>query len=448
MKLRKILALLLALVMLVSLVACGAQDDANASNDAPPAADDSAANETVAAEEPVDVEITEPIEIEFWYQNNAVYVQVFDELVAKFNSENDKGITVVATGFDASALESAITAGLMDGSAPALFYTRSNAYYGNLCAEGVLQNLAGYDLPLNEVAVTAGTYADGGLYAAALGYQPICLAYNKDILAENNVAVPTNFDELVAAVQALNAAGYDGLTYPGGAAGHVWLSRAVFHTSLGTAGYKALEEGIDDGSITAMSDDVVAALNSMSELGALLGTGNDTMAQDVLYTMFANGETPFVFMQPSNLITNEAFANVNAGILPVFCNSSDGSFYGEITCMMSMNKAASDEEKTAATEFMRFVLSEESMSTYANITCEMTGVDGTVPTHRYGTEFVDAVAANGMTLRSLTSVSMTEFWKSELDNMLLEILFNDGDVATLVENFNNHLADADIASMG
>lgn len=440
MKLRKILALVLALMMLVSLVACGAEEDADA-----PAENQGAAEATEAPkiEEPAG---TDPIEIQFWYQNNAVYITAFDELAAKFNESNDKGITVVATGYDSSALETAVTAGMMDGSAPVLFYTRSNAYFANLCGEGMLEDLSGYGLPLNDIAVTAATHADGGLYAAALGYQPICLAYNKDILAANNIAVPTNFAELESAVNALKAAGYDGIAYPGGAAGHVWLSRAVFHTTMGTAGYKGLEEGIDDGSITALPDDAVAALNSMSDLGALLCSGADTMTQDVLFTMFSTGEIPMVFIQPSNLITNEAFANVNAGILPVYSASGNGEFYGEITCMMSMNKQSSDAEKAAALEFIKFVLTEESMTSFANITCDMTTVD-VMPDHRYGSEFVDAVASEGMTLRSLTQVSKSEFWKSELDNMILEIIFSGADANAEIEAFNEHLVDAEIASM-
>ena len=444
MKIRKLLAFVLALIMLASLVGCGAKEEAAAPEDAQDVVKEEAPKEeTPKIEEPAG---DEPIEIQFWYQNNATYVTAFDELAAKFNETNGKGITVVATGYDSSALESAVTAGMMDGTAPVLFYTRSNAYFANLCGEGMLEDLSGYGLPLNDIAVTAATRADGGLYAAALGYQPICLAYNKDIFAENNIAVPTNYAELEAAVNTLKAAGYDGIAYPGGAAGHVWLSRAVFHTTMGTAGYKALEEGIDAGTITALPDDAVAALNSMSELGGLLCSGADTMTQDVLFTMFSTGEIPMVFIQPSNLITSEAFADINAGILPVYSNSGNGEFYGEITCMMSMNKQSADEEKSAALEFIKFVMAEENMTSFANITCDMTTID-VMPDHRYGSEFVDAVAAEGMTLRSLTQVSKSEFWKSELDNMILEIIFSGADANAKIEDFNQHLVDAEIASM-
>ena len=87
MKLRKILALVLALMMLTSLAACGAKEEPAAPTE------NQGTAEPPKIEEPAG---DEPIEIQFWYQNNATYVTAFDELAAKFNESNDKGITVVA----------------------------------------------------------------------------------------------------------------------------------------------------------------------------------------------------------------------------------------------------------------------------------------------------------------------------------------------------------------
>ena len=195
---KKFFALLLALTMVLSLVACGG------SNDAAESTDDAATEETA---EGVTVEV---IAAQYGTQT-ADWWKGFE---ADFEAANE-GIDLVVDVVSWNDIYTVVNTRVANGEAPDLLNIDVFADYQ---ADGLL-------MPVEEW-VSDETYAkfypafleqsviDGTVWAVPDLASARALYYNKDILAAAGVEVPTTWEELTAACEALKA--YDPEIYPWG----------------------------------------------------------------------------------------------------------------------------------------------------------------------------------------------------------------------------------------
>lgn len=441
---KKAVSILLALGMILSLAACSANDPTpspKAPASTPGATTEDAANIVQEAEN---------IEVEFWYQNSN-YTTWIEKMAADFHAVHENiTITPVIHGTD-EALTAALTAAFQDNSAPAIFHCRVNASYASYVDAGLMEDLSNYDFASKiSESLKEGASMNGILGAAPLGYSAFCVIYNQDIFDELGLTAPRNFDEMLNVVNACKDVGYGGIAYPGGNAGHVWLSRAMWFSTM-QAEYKNFEEGIDNGTITDLTEypDAMDAMRSMSAYGAndLWYNGSDSMAFDAELTLFTNRECAMIVTYTGQMIAQEALADMNLGIFPFASLTSNGTYYGEVNNMIGMWSGATDEQKAASALFIDFCLQDDNLSYYASTLGELVSVDGIVADHKYGELFAKEMVDPGITMRALAVDHNTEYWKAELDAMLLDFTFNGADVDSNVETYSQHLKEADIASI-
>jgi ABC-type glycerol-3-phosphate transport system substrate-binding protein len=170
------------------------------------------------------------------------------------------------------------------------------------------------------------------------------------------------------------------------------------------------------------------------------------MDGDTEMTLFANGECAMMITYTGQMVAQESLKDMNLGIFPILSLTGDQSYYGEFNNMISVYAGASDEQKAAAMRFLDFILSEENLTFYASKLGELVSIDGIVANHKYGELFANEIANRGITLRFLAVNHNTEYWKAEMDNMLLGFAFNGDDVDTALASFIEYLQDADIAT--
>ena len=196
---KKFFALLLALTMVLSLVACGGSDDA-----AETPADDAATEETV---EGVTVEV---IAAQYGTQT-ADWWKGFE---ADFEAANE-GIDLVVDVVSWNDIYTVVNTRVANGEAPDLLNIDVFADY---VADDLL--LPAEDWVSDETyakfypAFLEQSVIDGTVWAVPDLASARALYYNKDILAAAGVEVPTTWDELTAACEALKA--YDPEIYPWG----------------------------------------------------------------------------------------------------------------------------------------------------------------------------------------------------------------------------------------
>ena len=199
---KKLIALLLALVMVIGLVACGNAPAADApAAEAPkadaPAADAPAADAPAASGDKTTVEV---IAAEYGTQTKAWW-KGFEEKFEAANSDIDLVVDVVSW----NDIYAVVSTRIANGQAPDLLNIDSYADYYN---DGLL-------LPASEW-VSEETYAkfyesflaesmdeDGVVWAVPDLASARALYVNTDILAEAGVEIPTTWTELVAACQAI-----------------------------------------------------------------------------------------------------------------------------------------------------------------------------------------------------------------------------------------------------
>ncbi|MBR5618020.1 MAG: carbohydrate ABC transporter substrate-binding protein [Oscillospiraceae bacterium] len=211
---KKIIALLLALVLALSLVACGAAPTA------PEAPKTDAPAENAPAAEPVTIKVAA---IETAYGS-----QVWVDVAAAFEAET--GIKVELT--TDKNLEDVLTGPMQNGEYPDVVHLATGRPAGLteqlIKANGMhdLTNMLSLTIPGEDIKVSdkiaggftdniiCSPYGDGKTYLAPMFYSPCGLFYNAKLFEEKGWEVPTTWDEMWALGDKAAAEGIALFTYP------------------------------------------------------------------------------------------------------------------------------------------------------------------------------------------------------------------------------------------
>lgn len=220
MKMRKILALLLAVLMVASFAAC------KTSKTEEPGTENPDASMEPAKEWPA---IPEGTVLKFWHGMSGPNGEAVELLIAKFNEENEFGITVEGTfqgGY--SDLHTKLVSALQGGDIPHIAQAYANNIMVYLDSDAIVQLdeyifdsqvgvedwqdiLAGY-------REENSNYPDGKFYSLPFNKSTEVLYYNETFFDENDIAVPATWDELkdsamkASEILGKPAFGYDSLS--------------------------------------------------------------------------------------------------------------------------------------------------------------------------------------------------------------------------------------------
>ncbi len=337
---KKIIALLLVLAMAFGLVACGGSE-APAATEAPKA-DAPAATEAPAApaEEKVEVKM---IAAQYGNETAAWWA----DFVAKFNAANE-GINLVVDVVSWNDIYTVVNTQIANGAAPDLLNIDGFADYQ---ADGLL-------LPAEDW-VSEATYAkffdsflaesvvDDTVWAVPDLASARALYYNADILAAAGVEVPTTWDELKAACEAIKA--YDAEIYPWGVDMTTDEGQACF-------AYYAWNNGGGftdaEGNWTLNSAENVEAVEFIVDMvkSGLTNTDPTTETRYDLQEMFASGKV--AMMIGPNQISKycEANGGINYGVASLPTNGDKaGASVGVMDRIMCFDNDYTDAELAAIT---------------------------------------------------------------------------------------------------
>jgi len=339
---KKIISLLLALVMVLSLAACGAKAEAPAA-EAPKA--DAPAAEAPKAEAPAAAEKVEVNMIAAQYGNETA--DWWADFVAKFNAANEN-INLVVDVVSWNDIYTVVNTRIANGQAPDLLNIDVFADYQ---ADGLL-------LPAEDWC-SAETYAkffpsflaesvvDDVVWAVPDLASARALYYNADILEAAGVAVPTTWEELKAAAAAIKA--YDAEIYPWGVDMTTDEGQACF-------AYYAWNNGggfVDaDGNWTLNSAENVEAVEFIVSMvkDGLTNTDPTTETRYDLQDMFAAGKV--AMMIGPNQISKycEQNGGINYGIASLPTNGDKaGASVGVMDRIMCFDNGYTAEELAAVT---------------------------------------------------------------------------------------------------
>ncbi|MDN3310325.1 extracellular solute-binding protein [Microbacterium oryzae] len=189
-----------------------------------------------------------------------------------------------------------------------------------------------YDLDaLSESMLSALTF-DGTLYALPMQGQMFILAYREDVFDELGLEVPTTFDEMISAAQAIQDAGT--MDYP---IALPWLATSDVSTSFEAMMNSLGSDFVDaDGNVTLDTDDARTALEAMTSLVPYMDPQVLTFDQPSVQQQMYNGTAAMSIMFSGRmndlmLETNSEFFDDIAFAAPPKANADAEYAYNRVS---------------------------------------------------------------------------------------------------------------------
>ena len=237
---KKLIAMLLALVMVVGLCACTVTDNSTPATEAPAT---SAGEETPATEAAAPAET---VEISLWTYPIGKWVdeETVKSLIADFNAVYPN-ITVNVEYLDYQNGDDKVNTAIEGGQAPDIIMEGPERLIANWGAKGLMVNLA--DLVPDgtyESVITSCTSANGEIYEMPVCMTAHCMAINRDVFEAAGALQYLNeethtwnsVEDFFKAVQAVYDAGYEyvGTIYCGGQGGDQGTRALITNVGGGT----------------------------------------------------------------------------------------------------------------------------------------------------------------------------------------------------------------------
>lgn len=201
------------------------------------------------------------------------------------------------------------TAGMIltsDAAPDLMEYNKGNSHAGRLASQGLITDLTdvvkeyGWDEKIPDSIEATARYTDG-LMAGEQWYgvpnygEFVPLYFNKTLLEENNIAVPTTLEELEAAFAAFKAQGTTPLGLSGAEfpAHQLWYQLALTQADANWVNAYQLYEG-DYTFAEGPAKFGLDTLRNWTDEGYVDPASSSLKAEDI-GTLFAKGQTPFAY---------------------------------------------------------------------------------------------------------------------------------------------------------
>lgn len=360
---KKLVLPLILLLFMVILTACNADKG----------------NESVKGEDSKGGDI---VEIDFFHRwPNEPRKSFYDEKIKQFMAENPNVKINVDSVLNDSYKEK-IKVLVSSDNLPDIFTAWSDSFAQNLVSSekimslnDVISNDTDWSSKIIESQYGGFTF-DEVTYGVPFTVDGKAFFYNKAIFKENNIAVPSTYDELIGALDKLQEAGYkeplvEGLT-------NTW---AISHY-LGSIFERVVDPSVlkkDYNQTTSEFTDAgyITGLEIFQELTSYMGDLSTAIDHEAARNMFGNGEVPVLYMQFAEIKMVEDIGDVEIGFFN-FPEVSNGK--GNQTSLTGapegwmLSKTAPKE----AVEFLKFLTSEETAFEFTKTDGQLNAIKGAV----------------------------------------------------------------------
>lgn len=218
----------------------------------------------------------------------------YNKAIADFEDANP-GVKIKHETFENESYKTTIAASVTGNDLPDIFYTWGGGFSAPFIASGNVLALDEYftdeySSQISDAALTYATY-DDKLYGVTYTTPISTLFYNKKIFEENDVKVPTTFDELVEACEKLKA---NDITPIGISAKDTWvLAMTHDNLTLKSAGHEKVISALTGGGESYNQPEFIEASTNFKKLidmGAFI-EGAAGMSNDEASAEFYAGRT-------------------------------------------------------------------------------------------------------------------------------------------------------------
>lgn len=434
---KKIIALLMAATMVLSSAACGTTPDEdrespkdNLDLDWTKGADASGGNVT--------------LRVATWRKYDKDY---YEEIARRFEEKYDWIDVQIEITPDANSYYSNLQADLASGVAPDVFDSHPTEKLIVYSEEGMIAPQTDFDYMKNyKEEAKKITTLSGENYGYMNAYNYFGFIYNVDIFEKEGVSVPTTPDEFISVVNKLKAAGYGGAVVAGTTFGAGAMGDAAYLVSLGSEGYDALRQGIDDGSVTDISTvkGVPEALDTLSTYiqNDVFYNAWEAISYEAGISLFAQEKSAIMYSGSYMFGEGDHFEDMNVGFFPfpTYANTKTTLAEGAQTTVInaaSANLGAAKlwVEHLASPEIAQYYCTQaEMMSTIEGVTVESDTLD---MINRY---------VDGYAIKTLVEPENSEYWATGFAKILEGVVLEGQDWKELVKFYRSKLEEYDLAS--
>lgn len=442
---KKMMALLLTIVMLVCLAACGGSEmgnkDGNGNFDPGTTPEDG--YDWSAGADGSGGEVT--LRVATWRKNDLPY---YEEIVRRFEETYDWITVELEINADSSSYSTNLQADIMSGTAPDVFDLHAGDKMVAYAQEGIIAPQTDFDYMnhYNEGAKKITTI-NGDNYGYMNAYNYFGFLYNKDIFEEEGVTVPKTPEEMIAVVNKLKAAGYGGAVMAGATYGASAITNSTFLICLGTNGFAAMQNGLDDGSITDL-----AAVPGVSEAYETMQTYTENdiwynayagISYEAGLSLFAQEKSAIVYCGSYMFGEKDNYCpDINMGFFPVPTYANNGMTYAEAAQTSLINAAS--QHLGAAKLWIEFLATAEISEYYCTNAKMLSTIDGVEPNFEEAEELL--ASSSGYAIRPVTEPENYEYWGSGFGQIAYAVIFEGKDWEDLVFLFNKKLEEYDLAN--
>ncbi len=293
------------------------------------------------------------------------YLEDYQSIIDDFNANNEFGVTVNMEFYENEQYKTKLTTVMASNAVPDIFFTWELSYLEPFVSGGKVADITSYlesdqdwKNSFAEGTLDLLTY-DGKNYAIPTQKSLCVMFYNKQIFADNNITVPTTYDEFLAACETLKAAGVTPLAMSGS---DTWIpAQFVQQISNGIAGMD-LYNGICDGSKNwndAAHVEAATELQNMVNAG-YFQDGFIGMGPEESTALFESGKTAMYFQGAwdcGRISASEVGENAGAFILPAKNAQYNNISVGSVDTSFAISETC--ENKDAAVAFLKYWTSKE-----------------------------------------------------------------------------------------
>lgn len=307
-----------------------------------------------------------PVELTFWHGYTEADGDVLEQIVDDFNAAHDGEITITTQVNPWDVIDDTFLPALSADNGPEIVAMPAERLpvYADRGAFVELDDFYADDEAtpdLNAGALDMVT-VDDTAYGVPTGFVPLTMFYNRALLDAAGVAVPTTWDEWVAAAQALTVdENGDGTPeqYGLALADHATVGNGVWPTLFYGNGGAIVEDGeaVIDSPENAETlefwHDAIAA-------GKISPTGVDGVSGD---SLFSSGRVAMYIGGPWMATVSEE-NGIDYGIAPIPAGPEEQAA-SAIGVSMALTRQADQAQQAAAQEFFSFFLSREESVAWA-----------------------------------------------------------------------------------
>lgn len=322
------------------------------------------------------------IELEFFQQQGEEAIQAgYEVIIADFQKENPDIVIKQNTVPDSlKVLASRIAT---DDIPPLLTDWPTQMQFKEKVKNGYYEKLTGQEFfsQVNEDYLAMTPADDGEYYAMPYARNYMAVFYNMDMFEENDIEIPTTWDEFIAVCDTFKEKGITPLNFPlKDGVGHIFQATTVAFVPDGVEELVEVQEGK-----TTLSENAEYKADFSGyadKMMKLMEYGNEDafgMSTTMMQESFANGNCAMIISGSygrGNILLANPDMRFGAFALP-------GDTVDSTTCLTGVNAAlcvsaqASEEEKEAAFTFLNYISQTEVAQKWSDESGEPSIIAGT-----------------------------------------------------------------------